>query len=213
MTMNEYVTKDYLSEMRENVTEQFKDKDVIDRYIQLFVSQYTDLQQAFKDLMQLRSLDTATGVHLDNIGYIVGQPREIFNAATTPFFGFDGAPGARTFGDVTNSTLGGRWRSVEEPESGSRYLNDEEYRRVIRVKILNNVTKCTKENFIEAAWLLFDLNASYGSTVDIINHATIQLTLGRAVSSESLSPFPGLDEIELGRRYLPIPLGCILNIV
>ncbi len=66
---------DYLGIAREDVTEQFKDKTVFDKFLQLLLDANIELQYVYKDLMQLRSIDTATGAQLDLIGEIVGQER------------------------------------------------------------------------------------------------------------------------------------------
>jgi len=43
---------DYLEEARDRVTEQFKAKDIFDRYLQLLIDQQDSIQQVFKDLIQ-----------------------------------------------------------------------------------------------------------------------------------------------------------------
>lgn len=75
MAINPVEVVEYLDEARGRVTEQFKDKIVFDRYIQLMIKESLNIQLMFKDLMQLRSLDTATGAQLDILGDIVGQER------------------------------------------------------------------------------------------------------------------------------------------
>jgi hypothetical protein len=84
MATNEFVVIDYLEEARSRVTEQFLGKTVFDKYIQLLIEGRTELQEVFKDLMQKRSLNTATGVQLDQIGEIVGQSRTLVNVQTMP---------------------------------------------------------------------------------------------------------------------------------
>ncbi len=67
--INEFNTVDYLEEARDRVTQQFKDQDIFDRYLQILLINNTELQDVIKDLMQKRSIDTAEGVQLDIIGY------------------------------------------------------------------------------------------------------------------------------------------------
>lgn len=211
MATNSFTEIDYLDEARERATEYFKDKDVFDRYLQLCLSPLIELQTVYKDLMQLRSIDTAVGAQLDIIGYIVGQPREIFNATNTPFFGFDTSPGARTFGESSDPTTGGIWRSFGQPENDARYLSDSEYRRAIKVKILKNTSQCTLDQLLEAVCILYDVPPTPATGVVLVDHATIELYIGRTLNDPSTSPFPGLDEEEIGKRYLPIPMG--LNVI
>lgn len=73
--INPYVEIDYLTEARSRVTYQFQDKQIFDKYVQLLISQSSSTQETLKQLMQLRSIDTAFGATLDIIGNIVGQER------------------------------------------------------------------------------------------------------------------------------------------
>ena len=79
MAINDFSIVDYLEEGRSRVTEQFKDKNVFDKYLQLLLGGKIELQEVFRQLMQERSIDTATGAQLDIIGDIVGQPRELID--------------------------------------------------------------------------------------------------------------------------------------
>lgn len=82
--VNPFVIIDYLEEARSRVTEQFKEKDIFDRHLQLILSGKVELQEVFRQLMQERSLDTAIGAQLDQIGEIVGQSRTLVNVQTMP---------------------------------------------------------------------------------------------------------------------------------
>ena len=104
--INSFEVVDYLTEARGRVTEQFTNKIVFDKYLQLLISAQVEVQQVFKNLMQLRSVDTATGAQLDIIGNIVGQDRVLLNADFYTFFGFQGALKAGTFGDVNSPGVG-----------------------------------------------------------------------------------------------------------
>src|SRR3990167_4906985 len=102
-------SEDYLETARSQITEQFKDKDILDRYLQLIIDQQYTIQEVFKDLLQKRSIDEATGATLDIIGEIVGQPRELISADLFDFFGFQGALKAGGYGDFGNPAVGSRW--------------------------------------------------------------------------------------------------------
>ena len=95
MTTNAFTEIDYLAEGRGRVTEQFKNKPVFDAFLKLVMDYLNELQTVYKDLMQLRSINTATGAQLDLIGNIVGQPRTLVNYDAFPYFGFDGATAAK----------------------------------------------------------------------------------------------------------------------
>lgn len=213
MSLNDFTIQDYLEDARGKVTQQFVDKLVFDKYLQLLLSELSELQLVMKDLMQLRSLDSATGAQLDNIGYIVGQPREVFNATLIYYFGFDGASGAQTFGDTTDPDVGGVWRHSSQPESGSRLLSDDEYRRAIKVKIIKNTSNCSFASVERAAIELFSLSSVNSDYVNIVDHHTIDIFKSSGWNNPVATNFPGLDEVEVGDRYLPIPLGVTVNYI
>lgn len=143
-----FESTDYLEEARDRITEAFKNKDIIDRYLQLLLDQQESIQQVFKDLLQKRSIDEATGATLDIIGEIVGQPRELISADLFNYFGFQGALKADTFGDLGISTIGSRFYDFGTPLGGNVLLDDETYRLFIKAKILKNRTASTPEEFL-----------------------------------------------------------------
>jgi hypothetical protein len=151
---------DYLTEARDRVTEAFKNKEVFDRYIQLVIDQQFAIQQVFKDLLQKRSIDTATGATLDIIGEIVGQPRELISADLFDFFGFQGALNAGSYGDVNNASVGAQWYDFGQATGGNILLDDETYKLFIKAKILKNTTASTPEEFIAFVNFIFGTTAT-----------------------------------------------------
>ncbi len=146
---------DYLIEARDRVTEQFKDKDIFDRYLQLLLLQQTELQNVFKDLLQKRSVDEATGATLDIIGEIVGQPRELISADLFNFFGFQGALKADSFGEFGSTNIGSKFYDFGSQLGGNVLLDDDTYRLFIKAKILKNHTSSTPEEFLTFVNFLF----------------------------------------------------------
>lgn len=161
MTEVPFTSIDYLEEARGRVTYAFKDKVVFDKYLELLIDQQLQIQQVFKDLLQKRSIDTATGVNLDIIGEIVGQPRELISADLFTFFGFEGAIGADTFGDGVSPLTGGKFYSFGDAVGGNVLLDDEAYRLFIKAKILKNTTASTPEEFISFVNYLFGTDSTF----------------------------------------------------
>lgn len=155
MALNEFTEVDFLSVARDRVTELLKDKDIFDRYLQLLLSEHANIQQTLKDLMQLRSIDTAVGAQLDIIGDIVGQDRILISADQYEFFGFQGALKAGSYGNLFDPSIGARWRGLNAPTGGNVSLDDETYRLFIRAKILKNTITSSPEEFIQAVNLIF----------------------------------------------------------
>jgi len=173
---------DYLSEARGRVTEQFKTEDhpIFDKYLQILLNGKIELQNTFKDLMQLRSIDTATGDQLDIIGDIVGQPRELIDTALLTYFAYLGYPDAESYGDLNDSGVGGFYRGLNDPLAGNTILNDEQYRLFIKAKIIKNSTNVTPLQFIEFMQFVFGIEASI---VVAEGNAEFTVMLGRELSS------------------------------
>lgn len=162
--VNEFEVKDYLAEMRDKVTFAFEGSPVFDKYLQLLVSPSVEIQEVLRELMQERSIDTAVGAQLDIIGSIVGQPRELIDSDIIPYFGFDGAIEAQSYGDTTNPAIGGYYWDITQPIAGSILLNDEQYRLFIKAKIIKNTTRATPEDVIKFITFVF------GATTVQITH-------------------------------------------
>lgn len=155
MALITYVDENYLATARSQVTQQFVEKDVVDRYLQLIIDQQFSIQQVFKDLLQKRSIDEATGAQLDIIGEIVGQPRELISVDLFDFFGFQGATKAASFGEFGSPSIGANFYNFGDPLGGNVLLDDTTYRLFIKAKILKNTTTSTPEEFIAFINFLF----------------------------------------------------------
>lgn len=150
-----YTENDYLEEARDRITEQFKGKDIIDRYLQLLIDQQFGIQQVFKDLLQKRSIDEASGATLDIIGEIVGQPRELIAVDLFNWFSFQGVPIEGSFGDLDDPVVGNKFWDLNLAQSGNVLMDDETYRMFIKAKILKNTTSSTPEEFIRFVSFIF----------------------------------------------------------
>ncbi len=155
-----FIMKDYLAEARTRVTEQFKSAEIFDKYLQLLVESQIQIQNTIRDLMQLRDVDSAIGAQLDVIGRIVGQERELIEADIYPFFGFFGAVGAESMGEL-GSGVGGMFRSSRMPSGRNVPLDDDTYRKYIKAKIFKNITTSTPEQFISVVNSIFDTDQAY----------------------------------------------------
>jgi len=209
MAVNIFAIEDYLEVARSRVTEQFKDKSVFDKYLQLLLGGKIELQNTFKDLMQLRSIDTATGAQLDIIGEIVGQPRELIDTALLTYFAYLGYPEAETYGDLNDPSVGGFYRGLNDPLAGNTLLNDDQYRLFIKAKIIKNSTNVTPTQFIEFMQFVFGIEASI---VVAEGNAEFTIMLGRELSSfekvllNYVSYSSGYPS-----RFVPKPIGVRIN--
>ena len=112
MALVPFKYNDFLTEAGDLITTQFEDKDVFNRYLRLLKTESQTLLGVYRDLMQKRDIDTATGAQLDIIGDIVGQKRTVAGADIFPFFGFVGNVASNSFGTLFKQTVGGYWYSL-----------------------------------------------------------------------------------------------------
>jgi len=191
MAVNPFEETQYLDEARSRYTIQFEEQPVFDKYVQLLLSEFQEIQQQYKALMQERSLDAAVGAQLDLLGAIVGQDRLLVNVDIFEFFGFDAVPNSLGFGTLDDSSV------VE--------LNDDLYRLLIKAKIAKNVTRATPEDIMRFANFVFNTE---GSTIQDEGGAAFRLMVGRQLSAIERSLLTYVDKTSEYNSYLlPKPVG------
>lgn len=209
--LNPFNIEDYLTVARSRVTEQFRTEDhpIFDKYLQLLLGGKIELQEVFRQLMQDRSIDTATGAQLDIIGEIVGQPREFIDTALLTYFAYLGYPDAQSYGDLNNSSIGGFYRGIDDPIAGNTLLNDDQYRLFIKAKIIKNNTNATPNQILEFIDFVFD---SPQNQLIEEGDAAYTLLVGKDLSSfetvllNYVSYSGGYPS-----RFVPKPIGVRVN--
>lgn len=200
-----------LEKMRDRVTQQFKDKVVFDKYLQLFAKSSEEVQDMWKDLLQRRSIDESSGEQLDLIGRIVGQPRAITNLVSIPKFAFLGFPDGGSYGSLTDPSVGAEWYSLGDPLTGDTViLNDPTYRLFIKSKILKNNTAATTDDLINFFSFL------YGDIGVYITEDTARFTVffGRELSPiERALLYYVSYESGYPSRFIPKPIGVAIDYV
>lgn len=207
--INEFNTVSYLQEAKDRTTYQFEDKIVFNKYLELLLLGQLEVQNALKDLMQLRSIDTAEGAQLDIIGRIVGQERELLDADIIEYFGFDGYPEAQSYGDLNNSSVGGFYYSEGTPLTGNVLLNDSQYRLFIKAKILKNHTAATPEDFLTFISFVF------GTTINNVlaeGQAEFSILVGKQLNSFERALLTYNNKYEgYSAPFVPKPVGVRIN--
>lgn len=207
--INPFEIAPYLEEARSRVTEQFKDKEIFDRYLQLLLSGMVDIQEVFRQLMQLRSIDTATGAQLDIIGEIVGQPRELIDTDLLTFFAFQGYPEAQSYGDLNSPSTGGYYYDIRNPLAGNTLLTDEQYRLFIKAKIIKNNTSATPNQVIDFVKFVFGVELSL---VVGEGNAEFTLMLGKELSSFERVLLSYISNSSgYSSNFIPKPIGVKMN--
>jgi hypothetical protein len=178
--VNPFVNEEFLDVARSRVTEQFKNKTIYDRYLQLLLSGKEELQSVVEDTMKLRSIDTAVGAQLDVIGEIVGRSRGLVTSDIFYYFGFDGAPQGQSFSSTTDPTVGGQWFSLDSPRGISRAPSDDEYRLILKARIIKNRTLARPEDVIAAYKFLFGASQV---TIEETGPAEVRIGIGKILNN------------------------------
>lgn len=172
---------DYVKMSKDRYTSQFDDDPVFDAIVQTIIEYKMNVQGFTKDYaMTMFDIDKATGKNLDLIGSIVGQPRELVDFFTKPYFGFKGNPKATPFDE-------GEWYSIYSNSGGdSRILVDSEYRLAIKARIYRNNTNCSRREIIKILATLCDINPDSRNLLPDADD-----------TSKTIQPFIGDDDTTL----------------
>lgn len=130
-----------------------------------------DIAQATAAIPAAFDLDLAVGNQLDIIGLWVGQPRVIQSILLTGFFGFADDVEALPFGELTDSSKGGRWYELNEPSTGTATLGDSAYRTLLKARIIRNQSDGTEP---EIAASLLDI---FGVPCQVADLGTLSLAI------------------------------------
>lgn len=147
--------RDHVEIAKGRLIGRYAEADNLQNLISAFMQPAVSLEEQFNNLHTLRFIDTAGTAVLDMIGDIVGQPRILLDADIFPFFGFEGAAAAEPFGSSQDASVGGLFASLREPTSGNVRLNNDDYRTLIRARIVKNYGGVTREGLISLVKFIF----------------------------------------------------------
>lgn len=163
---------------------QFGNSPILHIILNAFGEELDELRKAYDDLLNLRWIDTGSGVQLDNIGVLIDRSRRIAGSIQLEFFAFYDQPNALSFGV-------GRFRDTPSvPYLASSYLDDETYRPVLWHKIAKNTATGTAENTIESVKFIY--NAPFVTLTELGN-AKIGLGIGRELNDNDIVLARALD--------------------
>lgn len=198
---------DYQEMATSRYTDLFKGDVVFDAMVKSIITPLQSYQIFLKDFHDnFLSIDNSFGQQLDIIGGLVGQPRVLLNFLTDPYFGFKGAANVKSFGIGANSGVGGYWRSILNPNSGSaNTLDDVTYRKLLKARIIKNNSKGSINDF------LLVMNILTGNTLTRVDVAPISGTALVTVV-EPVDPLVGyyLGKVRESGGIIPLPLGVKL---
>lgn len=161
------------------------------------------LAQGFIDLYQIQealNIETAIGEQLDLVGKHVGQFRVLNGYQLREFFGFKDAPNAMSFSKARKG--GGRWYRKRDPLADSVRLGDDDFRFLIKCRILKNYQPGTLSNIVEACHFIF------GDGVRVVDN--LNMTVNVTIPNRLLNDFTkyAIEHLDI----LPRQAGTKINI-
>lgn len=158
-----------------NWTAQFKDSPRLRSVVMALLQPFTTVQGALKQLRDDRWLDAAVGAQLDGLGDLLDRPRRITNTRAIWHFGFQGQPNIGGFGEFPMYRVGAGLFT------GGSTLDDENYRRLLRWKVLVDSGFGTAAQIEGALRVLF---AEDRIAVEDLGNARIRVHIGRKATED-----------------------------
>lgn len=176
--------------------------------------EYCSLEEAMLALETRLDIDLSSGVQLDLIGEIVGQPRPT-SVSIDPdlVFGFDpletddpsfptGYPPDYGWSGVSRPDRGGVWTSVSGLFTAK--MSDADYRTLLRARIFANVSDSTVNSL--ARFLDFALGVG-SNNIDNSHVGRVDFIVGRYVTSVEAQILRDLAPVAAGVRVNEIRVG------
>ena len=167
---------------------QFHDKPVIEAELDALGAELELLRQVFDDLKNKRWIDTGEGAQLDGIGTIVNRSRTSLDSLQLDFFGLSGQDNSQTFGIVL-------FQSINESWLTSSKLSDDDYRKILWLKVFYDSSQATGDELIHCMQVLFN---SHSIIIHEASNAKIIVGIGRRLTA---------NDIRLARTLNLIPIG------
>ena len=194
--------QDYKTIARSRLTDRHRSDDtflaILDTLIELKEErqrEYLAIADTFLDI------DKSTGKNLDLIGKLIGEERTLVNFIDRAYFGFLGARLSESY-DI------GYWYSLYKNKYGTlRTLTDEEYRRVLKARVVKNSSDNSRDSFLKVLNLLLDNESSV--VIESENNKAIEV---RIKDEDGLASY-FLSKYKSNTNLIPIPLGRRLGVV
>lgn len=148
----------------------------------------------------LLDIDKSTGKNLDLIGKLIGEERTLVNFIDRAYFGFLGARLAEAY-DF------GYWYSLYKNKYGTlRTLTDEEYRRVLKARVVKNSSDNNRNSFLEV------LNILSNNESSLVTEGSDNTAISVEVEDYDGLVSYYLSKYKNDRNLIPVPLGRRLNV-
>ena len=200
-------TINYYNDFLSNSPSLFVESENLKKVIEVILNQYQIDQEKYLWLIDnILNLEIAEKYHLDFIGQLVGQDRFLVNFNQEKYFGFLGSYQSETLGTLSDASVGGYWNSVDNfISSSARRLNDEEYKRIIKARIIYNNSNCLMNDLVNVVNLITNRT---DNRISLAKHG--QLVIKSNDESGLLTYF--FDRLELEDNILPITYGVSVSL-
>ena len=200
-------TINYYSDFLGNSPSLFVESENLKKVIEVILNQYQIDQEKYLWLIDnILNLEIAEKYHLDFIGQLVGQDRFLVNFNQEKYFGFLGSYQSETLGTLTDESVGGYWNSVDNfISSSARRLNDEEYKRIIKARIIYNNSNCLMNDLVSVVNLITNRT---DNRISLVKHG--QLSIKSNDESGLLTYF--FDRLEREDNILPVTYGVSVSL-
>ena len=194
--------QDYKTIARSRLTDRHRSDEsflaILDTLIELKEErqrEYLSLADTFLDI------DKSTGKNLDVIGKLIGEERTLVNFIDRSYFGFLGAR-------LSEAYDFGYWYSLYKNKYGTlRTLTDEEYRRVLKARVIKNSSDSNRNSMLEV------LNTLTGNTNSIVTETTDNGVITIEVLDQDGLVSYYLSKYKNDRNLIPVPMGRRLTVI
>lgn len=188
--------QDYKTIARSRLTDRHRSDETFLAILDTLIELKEERQREYLEIAEtLLDIDKSTGKNLDLIGELIGEGRNLVNFIDKSYFGFIGARLAESY-DV------GYWYSLYKNRYGTlRTLTDDEYRRVLKARVVKNSSDNGRNSLLEVVNILTN-NAS-NFVIESENNQAITLEV---MDLDGLASYY-LSQYKNDRNLIPLPMG------
>jgi hypothetical protein len=161
------------------IAQQYKNAGLFRQFVQAMLSRRGEIEKALTDVYNMYDYDTATGKSLDIIADIVGTARVVKGGFPLAFFGFVDEVAPKTFGELSDRSIGGQFRELGQNSTTGASLADSQLTTLIKSKINYNMSHSYNPEVIQS--LIDILGAenvvNYVDNLDMTVTVTLSSTL------------------------------------
>ena len=135
---------------REETISQYVNSPKAQGWLNSYSDRVIEICEAYHTLELFFAIDSASGLWLDLLGVIIGQPRVVIDGDTINYFSMD------NLDPLTSGFNVGKFWDGTPIVEGNILVNDITYRKLIKARAFKNGSGATVEDILTAVELLLD---------------------------------------------------------